>query len=124
MIKRTQDYRIVNRLKGNWRVVVSSEFFYLVETNAKGEALGLWSLHRHRDGVMIHADMGPKCRGRKAIDSAKSAFKWIFRNTNFRKIYAGIPKENKPAQRVASLAGMRFTGCDKNLRNFELQSGW
>jgi RimJ/RimL family protein N-acetyltransferase len=124
MIQRTFDYRIVNRLKGNWRVIISSECFYLLETNGKeAEALGLWSLHKHEDGVMIHADMGPKCRGRKAIESAKSAFGWVFRNTDFKKIYAGIPKENKPACRVAAMAGMRFTGLNKDLRCFELSTG-
>ena len=123
MIERTEDYRIVNRLAGKWRVVVSSEFFYLLETNGK-EALGLWTLHKHRDGVMIHSDMGPKCRGRKAIDSFKSAVKWIFNNTDFRKIYAGIPKGNRPACRMASLAGMRYTGVSAKFKCFELSMGW
>ncbi len=123
MIERTFDYRIVNRLKGTWRIIVSSDVFYLLETNGK-EALGLWSLHKYDDGVMIHADMGPKCRGRKAIESAKAAFAWIFRNTKFKKIYAKIPKENLPAQRIASLAGMRFRGILDEYRTFELKMGW
>lgn len=104
-------------------MIISSECFYLLETNGK-EALGLWSLHKHQDGVMIHADMGPKCRGRKAIESFKSAVDWIFRNTNFTKIYAGIPKENRAACRMASLAGMRFTGLSAKFKCFELSTGW
>lgn len=118
MIERTEDYRIVNRF-ASWPVIVSSKVFYLIERNGK-ENLGLWALHEHKDGVMIHVDMGIKCRGKKVIESAKNAFKWIFSNTGFKKIYAGIPQENKPACRIASLAGMQFTGLNNNLRTFEL----
>ncbi len=118
MIERTLDYRIVNRF-ASWPVIISSKVFYLMEQDSK-ENLGLWALHEHEDGVMIHADMGSKCRGKKAVESAKNAFKWIFRNTGFSRIYAGIPKDNKPACRVASLAGMQFIGLNNNLRNFEL----
>lgn len=121
MIHRTFDYRIVNRF-ASWPVPITSENFYLMENNGKKD-LGLWALHKHKDGVMIHADMGLKCRGRKAIESAKNAFKWIFTNTHFKKIYAEIPNENLPACRVASLAGMRFTGLNKNLKCFELITG-
>ena len=118
MIQRTFDYRIVNRF-ASWPVIVSSEIFYLIERNGE-ENWGLWALHEHEDGVMIHADMGSKCRGKKAIESIKNAFKWIFSNTGFKKIYAGIPKDNKPACIVASMGGMQFTGLNNNLRNFVL----
>ena len=133
MIERTLDYRIVNRFI-SWPCVISSKFFYLMERNNK-EDVGLWALHEHEDGLRIHADMGAKCRGQKAIESAKQCFSWIFRNTTFRKIYAGIPEENKPACQVAVRAGMKlretqFTGLDKNgklcnkIRWFQLSQGW
>ena len=121
MIERTFDYRIVNRF-ASWKVRISSDYFYLIEKSFN-EVLGLWSLEPHKDGLRIHADMGPKCRGKNAIESAKRAFKWVFENTEFKNIYAGIPKENRPACRVASFAGMRFTGNDKKLRLFHLQTG-
>lgn len=121
MIERTMDYRRANRFIG-WPLIISSTCYYLMETNGK-EDLGLWAFHPHEDGLMIHADMGPKCRGRKAIDSAKEAFKWIWRNTPFRTIYAGIPFENKPACRIASWAGMRYAGFSETLRYFELKQG-
>ena len=83
----------------------------------------MWSFHPDKEGVMMHAEMGLKCRRKKAIESAKSAFAWVFRNTEFKKIYASIPDKNLPACRVASFAGMRFSGKAKQFRNFELKVG-
>jgi RimJ/RimL family protein N-acetyltransferase len=122
VIERTFDYRIVNRFI-SWKPVISSSFFYLLEKQGS-EPIGLWTFHPHKDGVMIHADMGKKCRGQKAIESAKRCFDWIWANTAFDKIYAGIPQENKPACRVASLAGMRYAGTEGELRNFQLFMGY
>ena len=122
MIERTEDYRIVSRMVA-FKVVISSKCFYLMEKKGK-EIMGIWSFEPYKDGLRIHADMGPKCRGRRAIESAKDAFKWIWGNTPARTIYAGIPAKNKPACRVASLAGMRYAGFSETLRYFELKQGY
>jgi len=118
MIERTFDYRRVRRLAG-WPLVISAKVIYLIETDGKHD-LGLWTLHKYKYGYRIHADMGPKCRGRKAVESAKAAFKWIYNNTVKKYIYAGIPVDNKAAHRIATHAGMRFTGENKNERFFEM----
>lgn len=122
MIERTQDYRIINRMVG-FKPIISNKCIYLAEKES-ADVRGIWSFEPHEDGVRIHADMGPKARGKKAIESAKRAFNWIFGNTSYRKIFAGIPTENRPACRVASLSGMRYVGFDEKLRWFELQQGW
>ena len=116
MISRCSDYRLIKKIVP-WNPVISSKIIYLTEDN-----IGLWTFHKHIDGVKIHADMGIKCRGRKAVQSAKSAFKWIFENTSFKKIYAEIPKENKPACRIAAWSGMDFTGVNNNRRCYEVVS--
>ena len=122
MIERTTDYRIVNKL-APWRVVVSRKVFYLLE-KAGDSIKGLWTLEPYKDGLRIHADLGEEFRGQSAIDSAKFAFDWIFRNTRFNKIYAGIPGKNKPACLVASLAGMRYLEQDMENRWYQLSKGW
>lgn len=123
MIERTQDYRIVNRIVA-FKVRISDECYYLTET-ILGTVRGIWSFEPYKDGLRIHADMGKTCRGRHAIDSAQDAFGWVFRNTPFKKIYAGIPQKNKPACRVASFAGMRYINIDDyQIRWFELSQGW
>ena len=122
MIERTEDYRIVNRMVA-FKVVISSKCFYLMEKKGK-EILGIWSFEPYKDGLRIHADMGMKCRGKQAIESAKNAFNWVFNNTEFKSIFAGIPHENKPACRVASFSGMRYSGFNDYCKWYELKEGW
>ena len=129
MIERTFDYRIVRRL-ASWKVRVSREYIYLVEKKGS-EILGLWSFEKWQDGIRIHADMTPRCRGKQAIESAKRSFNWIWDNTEFKRIYAGIPAKNKSACQIAYRSGMnnmRYydVGANndyhlKNTRWFELQ---
>ena len=115
MIQRTFDYRIVNRL-ASWKVRVSREFIYLIEKSGN-EILGLWSLEKWKDGVRIHVDMGENCRGRKAIDSAKRAFGWVFDNLPVNMIYAGIPVEKKAACQIAARSGMMLKPGPNGLRS-------
>ena len=121
MIERTEDYRRAKRFI-SWPLVISNSFYYLMEIEGI-EDIGVWTLHPHKDGVMVHADMGQNCRGRKAVESLKAAFKWIWDNTPFKSIYAGIPADNKPACQVASKAGMGYAGNSGTLRLFELKQG-
>jgi hypothetical protein len=121
VIERTLDYRIINRLV-SWKVRISRECVYLLEKQKK-EIQGVWSFEKYKDGVRIHADMGKKCRGRKAVDSAVNSFRWIFQHTPSEAIYAGIPTENKPACQIAVKSGMDFTGESDNIRWFKLRRG-
>ena len=76
-----------------------------------GIDLGVWVfLPSVYDGLTIHACMGPDCRGRAAVESARAAFKWVWENTKVRKIYAAIPNTHRHAQFLASWAGMRYAG--------------
>lgn len=120
MISRTFDYRRVKRLV-SWQPIISEEFIYLVEASPKGD-VGLWSFHKHLDGLMIHADMTLYCRGQRAIESAVNAFKWIFENTKNKIIYAEIDFETRDACYVAVQSGMRYTHSDDNNRFYEVRS--
>jgi len=93
MIERTKDYRIVKRLL-NHNPVISTKFIYLLDGD------NLWSLHEDQDALRIHADMTDK-KGKDVIQSAKDAFEWVFKNTNYKKIVARIPKENRKACFIA-----------------------
>lgn len=112
MIERLTDYRVVKRVVP-WRVRIGEKFIYLAE-KAGENVLGIWSYEPYEDGLRIHADLGKECRGSKAIYSAIRSFSWIFRNTEARAIYAGIPASNRPACQVASRAGMDYAWFDKN----------
>ena len=107
MIYRTFDYRRLKRLV-NWPPIISRESIYLIEEN-NGDYIGLWSFHKHLVGVMIHADMTLKCRGKRAAESAVNAFKWIFENTDNKIIYAKISVEKREASYIAIASGMKFT---------------
>lgn len=108
-MKPTNDYRLVKKLLGR-DPLISPKFVYLVDGQ------GIWTLHDHQDGLMIHADMPPGQRGEKARESAREAFEWVFDNTPAKAIYAEIPKSNRPACFMAAWAGMKFTHENEDLR--------
>lgn len=86
-----------------------------------GKDLGLWVLEPVVGGLMIHVRMGEGCRGRRAVESAKNAFKWVFGNTGFDRIYAVIPNDRRAAQFMASWAGMRSLGPIENARKYVIE---
>lgn len=114
MIERTFDYRVVKKMV-DWNVVVSRNVFYLIYNG-----IGLFTFHKHRDGLMIHADMGKKCRGKKAIQAVEEAFDWILQNTGIKNIYAEIPEDRKTACYMASFCGMDFEHILNNLRCYKI----
>ena len=121
MIQHCVDYQRIKALypKG-MRMVESNKILYLIEKEGDND-LGLWALYRYKDGVVIHAQMGIKCRGKKALDSMKNAFKWVFSALKIDRIYAEIPKENKHACVMAVNSGMEFMNAENDNRIFEVQ---
>lgn len=115
MIARTFDYRKVKKLL-NHQMVISRKIIYLLDDD-----IGLWSFHKYLDGLMIHADMTLKCRGKRAIESAFNAFKWIFSNTDHEVIYAEIPFDKQAASYVATQSGMKYTHSDNDNRFYEVK---
>ena len=116
MIERCLDYRRIKKFP-EWNIWISSEVFYLMEIE-NGEDLGVWIVHPSNHRILIHACMGEKCKGRKAVESAKNAFKWVFENTEISKIYAIISNTKRPAQFVASWAGMKYISKDSDNRAY------
>ncbi len=114
MIERTFDYRKVKKV-APWAPIISSEMIYLLD-----DADDLWTLHEYKDGVMIHADMSGKRRGKAARESAKRAFDWIFENTEAEIIYAEIPKDRKKVCYMATWSGMNFTHETETKRCYEV----
>ena len=49
-------------------------------------------------------------RGLKAVNSQKSAIKWIFQNTDCLKITALIPEFNKRVERLSMAVGLKYEG--------------
>lgn len=117
MIARTFDYRKVKKLL-NHPLMISRQIIYLVDGD-----IGLWSFHKYLDGLMIHADMTLKCRGKRAVESAVNAFKWIFSNTESEIIYAEIPFDKRCASYIAVQSGMKYTHSDEENRFYEV-SKW
>jgi len=124
MIERTFDYRRISRLTP-WWPVISKKIIYLIETDGQRD-YGVWSFREHFDeSVIIHANLSKACRGQKAIESGKNAFKWIFDNTEFKTIHAEVSMETKDKKGIAVClmarkAGMLFTHFQNNKRYFQV----
>ena len=110
MIERCFDFRRVKKFYGE-RTKVSMEVVYLMEIENQKD-VGCWNFHPWFDGAMIHAEMGKECRGRKAINSVRGAFDWLFENTPADKIYGIIPNDKRHVQIIAVHAGMTFLRDD------------
>jgi len=110
-IERTFDYRIIKKIL-NHDPLISSDIIYLLDDG------NLWSLHKDGDYLRIHANMVTK-KGKQAIESAKAAFKWIFNNTDTKKIVARIPKENRKACVIARQC-MNFIRGDDHHHHYEV----
>jgi len=122
VIEVAKDYERVRRL-ANEPVIKSPMVGYLIEKQGD-EDIGLWTIHRYRQTgcVQVHVDMTPKCLGRKAIDSAKRLFKWVFDNLGCPSVFAEIPKGNKLACLIAVQSGMKPVGItEDNYRIFEVR---
>jgi len=122
MIERCTDYRRINK----WvkaQIVVSSDFFYLMVIK-DGKDMGIFTLQpiTGYDGPLIHADLGDKCFGKDAKEGGRDAFKWIFENTNYNKIYAASPHDKRHAQFMAVAAGMKCIYKDTANRYYEITS--
>ena len=85
-----------------------------------GQDVGVWVAHHHPGGCQIHAAMGPRCRGRAAIDSAKDLFRWLFDVAGVAGVYAKIDRAQRAACLVAVRSGMIQTGADNNNRFFQV----
>jgi len=119
MIERSLNYRRIKKLI-NWPLIVSTKIIYLIQSE-NGIDQGLWSFEPEQNGVKIHATMGVDCRGKKAIQSAKKAFKWVFDNTGAEFIFASISRERKDVCYMAHFAGMKSLGAKDNMRIFKLK---
>lgn len=104
MIERCFDYRRIRKWP-EWRVRISSEVIYLMVVEC-GKDLGLWTLHPYHDGLMAHANMGDRVRGRAAKKSAYEVLRWVFENTSIEKVYASVSHERKHAKVMVISIGL------------------
>jgi len=89
-----------------WKPVISSNYIYLMEAD-QGKDLGVWIFEPEEDYFLMHACMGPNCRGAKAVKSARNAIRWLFKNTDADAILAPIAKSFRHASIIARRTGLR-----------------
>ena len=61
----------------------------------------------------VHTMLLPHARG-KAADIARGAIRWIFDNTECRRIITSVPKYNRLAERLAIKCNMELIGTNRN----------
>lgn len=124
-LERTQDYRRVKKIADEnpmqdgdtWNPVVSSEYIYLIEVEGEKD-VGLWIFEPEENYFLMHACMGSKCRGRKAVESALDAIGWLFENTDVDAILAPIVKNFRHARIIAQRAGLKVYAENENLKAY------
>lgn len=110
MIERCLDYRRVKRL-ASWPLCISDTMYYLIDVE-NGEDIGVWFFHPNGDAFQVHACMKDRHRGRRAARSVKECFRWMFTNTDTKRIVAAIPDAYREVCYMARHVGMSFAGVD------------
>jgi len=110
MIERCLDYRRVKRL-APWPLCISDTVYYLVDVE-EGEDIGVWFFHPNNNSLQIHVNMKEGHRGRRAAQSGRECFGWMFEHTSTKKIVAAIPKDYREVHVMARHVGMTFDGID------------
>ena len=112
MIERATSYRRVKALAPDWDLIVSDKVYYLVEMEGD-EDIGVIAFHPcDVNSLMMHVELGEKCRGKRAVQAYKNAFDWMFANTDVEKLIGRIPKEYKHARVMARHVGAMFDEID------------
>ncbi len=110
MIERSMDFRRIKRL-APWALCISDKVYYLIDS-VNGEDVGIWLFHPNSGGFQVHAYMTEGHRGRRAAQSVRECFTWIFTHTDAKKIVAAIPRTYKEVHVMARHVGMKFDGFD------------
>lgn len=77
------------------------------------EYLGLFVLHQHNHILYeVHTCLLPDAWGEKAIAAAKLLIKWVFENTNCKRLITNVPDNNPLAKRLAKQAGLKQFGIN------------
>jgi len=130
MIEHCTDYRRVKRLADAnpisedkpWKLAIWRDVKYLIETDDDtGEDLGVWCFEpddEKENGFLMHAAMGPKCRGKRAVSSALDAISWLFDNTDACGIIAPINVKTRGACVIAISTGLKPMGEHGDMRRY------
>ncbi len=103
MIERCFDYRQIKHLLNDYPVI-SDEIIYLVKDNHL-----LYFMPSDDDSLVLSTSYYNPCIGKTFKSFAKGAFDWCFEETNAKIIRAKIHVNNKQAQVMAHLIGMKRT---------------
>ena len=115
MIEHSREFRRIKKISetnpaegiGSWDINISQKVFYLMEVE-KGRDTGVWCFEPHEEGYLMHAAMGPLCRGAKAVESGLNAMGWLFENTGCDTVIAAVPVELRHAHVIPRQAGLKF----------------
>lgn len=122
MIERVTDYRRVKKITdanpissdNPWQILALDDVFYLVEVE-DGEDLGVWCLEpetgmRSHGRYLMHSAMGPRCKGKRAVESGLDAIGWLFEHTDADVVVAPVPAELRHARLIPLTAGLSPIG--------------
>ena len=85
--------------------VERDDIYYLFK-----EKVGLFPCVKEDNTMFIHAAILPESRGIKAVRAAREAFKWIYQNTNVKRILSPIYPNQKHVRHFAKSVGMTLIG--------------
>lgn len=141
MIERSADYSLLTSIArhpaifgrmsddfspapGDYNVPDGEHLIYLL-AKVDGIPLGFWVfVPQNHVCYEVHTVTTPAMWGKRAIEAAKLAERWIWTNTPCLRIFTNIPEYNRLALRFAKAVGMTEFGTNMNsyMKNGQLVS--
>lgn len=98
--------------RDEYRVPEEEHLIYLL-VKLDGEPVGFFCMvPQNLVSYEVHTVLLPDIFGERALQAAKIAQEWMWRNTDCRRIWTNVPAHNRLALRFAKAAGMEEFGVN------------
>lgn len=96
------------------KAMVENDIVYFLAGVVDEKVASMFFYHPHNQAMYeVHSAVLPEYRGKLAVKMAAESLKWMFTNTECRKVITHVPIYNIPALSIAKRVGMIVEGVNR-----------
>lgn len=96
-----------------WKPTINDDVYWLAPV-VDGEAAGVFLVYPLNSILWeVHTSILPEYWGETCLECAKAVIKYVFENTECKKLITNVPRNNPLAKRLAEKAGMSIEYINK-----------
>lgn len=114
-IKNPKIYRWLkdDNTPADWKPTINEQIYYLGVYDDDNEYLGLFVYLPVTSIIYeVHTCLLPVSWGRGSVEALRASLKWMFINTDCKRVTTRIPDDNKLAIKFGVKAGLEFVGLE------------